>query len=145
MRILQVTPYFAPAWAYGGPPRVMYDYARGLVALGHEVDVFTTDALDGEARAAPAFEVLDGVTVRRFPNLSNQLAWRRKKYFPRGLLTQVARRAREYDVLHVTDSRTYLTATAGLAARATKPRLVVSAHGSTSPVDGATRSRQGGL
>ena len=51
MRILQVTPYFAPAWAYGGPPRVMTDYAVGLAALGHQVDVFTTDVLDAEHRA----------------------------------------------------------------------------------------------
>ena len=50
VKILQVTPYFAPAWAYGGPPRVMHDYAAGLVARGHAVDVFTTDVLD-QARA----------------------------------------------------------------------------------------------
>ena len=61
MRILQVTPYFAPAWAYGGPPRVMTDYAVGLAALGHQVDVFTTDVLDAEHRAAPALETIEGV------------------------------------------------------------------------------------
>ena len=48
MRVLQVTPYFAPAWAYGGPPRVMSDFASGLAARGHEVDVLTTDVLDDE-------------------------------------------------------------------------------------------------
>ncbi|HET9509357.1 MAG TPA: glycosyltransferase, partial [Gaiellaceae bacterium] len=69
MRILQVTPYFAPAWAYGGPPRVMFDYAVGLAARGHQVDVLTTDVLDAEHRATPAAEVMDGVRVRRLPNV----------------------------------------------------------------------------
>ena len=78
MKILQVTPYFAPAWAYGGPPRVMADYARGLVSLGHEVTVFTTDVLDESSRASPAVEDLDGAHVRRFRNISNDLAWRTK-------------------------------------------------------------------
>ena len=64
MKILQVTPYFAPAWAYGGPPRVMFEYATGLVARGHEVAVFTTDVLDEHMRATPSRETIDGVDVR---------------------------------------------------------------------------------
>jgi glycosyltransferase involved in cell wall biosynthesis len=130
VRVLQVTPYFAPAWAYGGPPRVMFDYASGLVALGHTVDVYTTDALDEHARAAPAFEVIDGVSVRRFPNLSNRLAWERKKYLPRGLLGRLLRNARRYDVVHVTDARTFLTAASHLALWRSSTPLVLSAHGS---------------
>lgn len=130
MKILQVTPYFAPAWAYGGPPRVMYDYAAGLVARGHDVDVLTTDVLDAERRAEPAFEVLDGVRVRRLPNLSNSLAWRTKKYLPRGLVTRLARELGRYDAVHVTDTRTYLTAAASLAARARGVPFCLSPHGS---------------
>lgn len=130
MRILQVTPYFAPAWAYGGPPRVMYDYAAGLAGRGHDVHVLTTDVLDAEHRASPALETLDGVTVRRLPNLSNSLAWRTKKYLPRGLVSRLAREIGEYDVVHVTDTRTYLTAGAYLGARARKVPFCLSPHGS---------------
>jgi len=129
MRILQVTPYFAPAWAYGGPPRVMHDFAVGLVELGHEVDVFTTDVLDDRARAVPSREVIGGVRVRRFPNVSNSLAWR-KKYQPRGLLSAVLRAAGRYDAVHVTDVRTYLTVAANFASIARHTPLVLSAHGS---------------
>ena len=92
MRVLQVTPYYAPAWAYGGPPRVMSDFAAGLAARGHTVDVLTTDVLDDERRATPREEVLDGVRVRRLPNLSNSLAWRTKKYLPRGLVRRLGGR-----------------------------------------------------
>ena len=129
-RILQVTPYYAPAWAYGGPPRVMSDFASGLAARGHDVDVLTTDVLDDERRATPREEVLDGVLVRRLPNLSNSLAWRTKKYLPRGLMRRLAVEAPRYDVVHVTDIRTYLTAAAYLATRARRTPLALSAHGS---------------
>jgi glycosyltransferase involved in cell wall biosynthesis len=130
VRILQVTPYFAPAWAYGGPPRVMRDYAAGLAGRGHQVDVFTTDVLDEHARASPRTETLDGARVRRFPNLSNDLAWHTKKYLPRGLLSALLRSAGSYDVLHVTDTRTYVAACAHLASAARRRPLAVSAFGS---------------
>jgi glycosyltransferase involved in cell wall biosynthesis len=108
----------------------MYDYASGLVERGHEVDVLTTDVLDAERRAEPRFEVLDGVRVRRLPNLSNSLAWRTKKYLPRGLVTRLARELGRYDAVHVTDTRTYLTAAASLAARARGVPFCLSPHGS---------------
>lgn len=130
MRILQVTPYYAPAWAYGGPPRVMCDFATGLAARGHTVDVLTTDVLDAEHRAGPSREVVDGVRVRRLPNLSNRLAWRSKKYLPRGLVTMLVRDAGRYDVVHATDARTVLTAAAYLAARRAGVPFCLSAHGS---------------
>jgi glycosyltransferase involved in cell wall biosynthesis len=130
MKVLQVTPYYAPAWAYGGPPRVMSDFASGLAALGHDVHVLTTDVLDDERRAGPPEETLDGVRVRRLPNLSNRLAWESKKYLPRGLLRRLAVEAARYDVVHVTDIRTYLTAAAFLATSARRTPLAISAHGS---------------
>jgi glycosyltransferase involved in cell wall biosynthesis len=108
----------------------MSDFAFGLVARGHEVDVLTTDVLDDARRAEPRSEVLQGVRVRRLPNVSNALAWRRKKYLPRGLARRLAVEARRHDVVHVTDARTYLTATAFLATTAARTPLALSAHGS---------------
>jgi glycosyltransferase involved in cell wall biosynthesis len=108
----------------------MWDYATGLVDRGHEVDVFTTDVLDDHARATPRIEMLDGVRVRRFPNISNGLAWRTKKYLPRGLLAALLRSAPRYDALHVTDTRTYVAASAFLASSIRRRPLVVSAFGS---------------
>lgn len=108
---------------------MMVDYATGLVRRGHTVTVFTTDVLDAENRARPAAEQIDGVSVRRFPNLSNTLAWRRKKYLPRGLLRALLGEARQHDVVHTTDARTYVTAAAYLSARAGGVPLCLSAHG----------------
>jgi glycosyltransferase involved in cell wall biosynthesis len=130
VRVLQVTSYYAPAWAYGGPPRVMTDFAEGLVERGHDVTVFTTDVLAADARARPLREEREGVRVERFPNLSNSLAWRSKKYLPPGLVLATARRIAKFDVVHATDARTLATATAYLAARIASVPFVLSAHGS---------------
>ena len=75
----------------------MYDYAVGLAARGHVVDVLTTDVLDADTRATPAEESMDGVRVRRLPNLSNSLAWKTKKYLPRGLAQRLAREIGSYE------------------------------------------------
>jgi len=50
MNILQIIPYFYPAWAYGGTPRVVFDLCRELVKQGHDVSVYTTDTLDKNTR-----------------------------------------------------------------------------------------------
>ncbi len=54
----------------------MYEFAVGLAGRGHHVTVLTTDVLDDETGATPRHEVVDGVSVTRYPNLSNGLAWR---------------------------------------------------------------------
>ena len=130
MRLLQVTSYYAPAWAYGGPPRVMTDFASGLAARGHEVTVFTSDVPDAEHRARPLRETLDGVRVERYRNLSNTLAWRAKKYLPPGLVLAAARRTGDFDVVHATDARTLPTVAAYLGSRAAHVPFCLSAHGS---------------
>jgi glycosyltransferase involved in cell wall biosynthesis len=108
----------------------MYEYAKGLVRRGHSVDVFTTDVLDATHRAVPSEEMLEGIRVRRFSNVSNALAWRTKKYQPLGLARELARHVAEYDVVHATDARTAPTAAAYLACRARNVPFCLSAHGS---------------
>jgi len=50
MKVLQVTPYFAPAWGYGGVPRSVYELSKALSRLNHQVTVLTTDALSERER-----------------------------------------------------------------------------------------------
>ena len=63
MKVLHVTPFYEPAWAYGGMARAAAALCRALVRRGHEVTVITT-LLDG---AHPRLETLGGVRVRRLP------------------------------------------------------------------------------
>ena len=44
LRVLHVTPFFAPAWVYGGLPESAYQFARHLALAGVTVRVLTTDA-----------------------------------------------------------------------------------------------------
>jgi len=106
VKVLHVTPYFAPAWAYGGPPRSVYELCRELARRGHEVTVLTTDADDAEHRAGPLREALEGIDVHRLPNLSNRLAWRRQFFLPRGTGRFLRERMTQFDLVHLHMYRT---------------------------------------
>ncbi|MCK5237203.1 MAG: glycosyltransferase, partial [Deltaproteobacteria bacterium] len=69
MKILEVSPYYYPAWSYGGIPRVVYELSKSLVRLGHEVSVFTTDVFDKESRYEKSTDNVEGVNVKYFKNL----------------------------------------------------------------------------
>lgn len=85
--IVIVTPYYAPAWAYGGPPRVLSTLAEQLVREGLKVSVITTNSL-GQTTSPTDKEVLNGVNVFRFPILNNTLAYKHKFFFVKNLLAQ---------------------------------------------------------
>ncbi|MEK7276406.1 MAG: glycosyltransferase [Chloroflexota bacterium] len=111
MRILHIIPYFYPAWAYGGTCRAAWELSRALVRKGHEVVVYTTDALDSHRRAKPVFEVVDGVEIHRFANLSNHLAWARL-FVPLQFGSRLERELRRVDVAHLHEYRSFQNAVA---------------------------------
>jgi glycosyltransferase involved in cell wall biosynthesis len=68
VRILHVVPTYLPATRYGGPIYAVHGLCRALVARGHEVSVFTTNA-DGAGESDVPLDqpvLLDGVNVRYF-------------------------------------------------------------------------------
>ncbi len=67
LRVLHVTPYFAPAFGYGGPPRSILGLCRALSAAGVSATVFTTTANGRVELDVPSPSVLDGVVVHYFP------------------------------------------------------------------------------
>jgi glycosyltransferase involved in cell wall biosynthesis len=62
VRVLLVTPFYEPFWAYGGMARASSGLARALARRGHAVTIATV-RLDAQA---PASESLGGVGVHRF-------------------------------------------------------------------------------
>jgi len=106
MKILQVIPYFYPAWAYGGPLRNVYGLCKELVKRGHEVTVFTTDTLDSRNRAKETQEIIDGIEVRRFRNLSNTIAYRDKIFISPGMIFGLSNSLRNFDIIHMHEYRT---------------------------------------
>jgi glycosyltransferase involved in cell wall biosynthesis len=134
MRVLHVTPYYEEAWAYGGIPRAASAVCRGLVALGHEVTVATTDACDAAGRLARgrrprSLAGSGGVRVQVFPNLSNRLAYGRQLFVPLGLQRWLADEARGFDVAHVHGHHHLPGVLAGRACEAAGVPYVVAPHG----------------
>ena len=109
MRILHVTPFYEPAWAYGGMARCSAALCRALARRGHEVTVATA-LLEAEA---PRDETLGGVRVRRFPGPA--FLRRRLVPWPHGFRDFLRANLPATDVVHIHGHRNGL---ALLAARA---------------------------
>jgi glycosyltransferase involved in cell wall biosynthesis len=69
LRVLHVSPYFAPAFRYGGPPRSIFGLCQGLQRAGVDVEVLTTAANGGNDLTAspPGGERYEGIAVRYLP------------------------------------------------------------------------------
>lgn len=70
MRILVVTPYYKPAYVYGGPVRSVSALCEGLVRQGQDVTVFTTNANRNASQlnnVCGDITIIDNVKVRYFP------------------------------------------------------------------------------
>ena len=121
MRILHVTPFYEPAWGYGGMARAAAGLCRGLARGGHQVTVVT--ALLDEAH--PREERADGVRVCRLPSIF------------RGALVPWAPALRRFleaelpatDLVHLHGHRSGLSVTASRLARSARVPFVLQPHG----------------
>ncbi|MBZ0280117.1 MAG: glycosyltransferase, partial [Anaerolineae bacterium] len=137
MRILHLTPYYAPAYAFGGVVRSVEGMTRALARRGHTVTVLTTDALNQTTRYVnSADEIRDGVRVVRAANLSPALRGRLNLSTPNKLHKRAQDLLSTMDVVHCHEFRTTenLMVTR-LAAEMGKP-LILSPHGTLTPETG---------
>jgi len=134
LRVLQVTPYYAEAWAYGGVPRAATALARGLARRGHQVTVCTTDAAEPRARGR-GVPGADGVEVRVFPNVSNALAYHLQLFLPRGMDAWLAEHAGDFDVAHLHACHNVPTAVAARRLKAAGVPYVLSPHGTAPRIE----------
>ena len=72
---LQLTNMYVPAWGYGGPVRLLFDYARWL-SRDFRVVALTGDVHHDFTRMAEKSETLEGVRIHRhkvfFPRLAKK-------------------------------------------------------------------------
>ncbi len=139
MNVVQLTPYYAPAYAFGGVTRAVEGLARALVARGHSVTVLTTDALSQTERYSGSFDtisVADGVRVVRVPNRSVWLRGRLNLSTP----LSMGRAARDLlasaDLLHVHEFRTVENLIVTPIAAQRGVPVVLSPHGTLSLTTG---------
>jgi glycosyltransferase involved in cell wall biosynthesis len=129
VRILHVTPYFAPAFRYGGPPQSVLGLCEGLASCGVEVEVITTTANGDEPLPAspPLGELYRGIPVhyaaQAFP----------KRFFGAALTTPLRRALPRADVCHVHGIWNAPEWVAVRAARSLNVPYVISPRGMLQP------------
>ncbi len=130
MRILQLTPYYAPAYAFGGVVRSVEGMATALVKRGHKVTVLTTDALDQQRRHLGALdETRAGVRALRRPNVQPWLRGRLNLSTPRGMKRAAETLLPSIDLLHIHEFRTLENLLVTPVAQRLNIPIVLSPHG----------------
>jgi len=140
MRILHVTPYYAPAWAWGGVVAAVTGLSRAQVQADHQVAVLTTDTLGPGMRGSSGSATLDGVEIWRVPTRSMALRARYNLSWPIGF-GQAARRTLRstgFQVVHCHELRTLETLLAVRAAARAGIPVLLSPHGTLPRTTGRT-------
>ena len=109
MRVLIVTPYFKPAWKYGGPVRSVWNLARGLVAAGADVDVATTDADPAGKVNVPAFRSEEGVSIFTFRRLFGNITKINTYYYAPSLSAFLEEKIPQVDIVNLQGLYTWPT------------------------------------
>jgi glycosyltransferase involved in cell wall biosynthesis len=130
LNILHITPYYAPAYAFGGVVRAVDGLARAQAAAGHRVTVVTTDACTPASRVDGASdEAMSGVRVLRARNQWLRPRARFNLSTPRGWPALLDHALLGVEVVHVHEFRTAeLLLGAGPIQRA-NAAAVLSPHG----------------
>jgi|WetSurSiteA1Bulk_404760.scaffolds.fasta_scaffold15084_2 glycosyltransferase involved in cell wall biosynthesis len=128
MKILFVTPHYEPALGMGGVVKSLIQLCRGLVNLGQEITVFTTNnnRLGERLEVTVGHEVdVGGVKVWYFPT-----EFFNKKFFYSPSLGKACyRKMHKFDLLHLVSFWCYPGLPAGSAARRHIVPYIMSAHG----------------
>ena len=138
MNILHIVPYFYPAWAYGGTPRVVFELCRELVKKGHNVTVYTTDVFDKDKRVEQsdveidglALSEVEGIKIKYFKNISNSLAFNQKVFISPAISKALKENLKQFDMVHLHEFRTLQNAAAYKYLTKYKIPYILSAHGS---------------
>lgn len=107
-KILHVIPYFAPAWGYGGPVKIVWEIARLSVEEGHEVSIFTTNVSGEKGQYLPVGEeIRNKLRIIRFANgckwVENLNIWS-----PVGFYKLLAKEISSYHIVFLHEYRTLL-------------------------------------
>ena len=129
MNILQVIPYFPPAYAFGGSVKVCYETSKELVRRGHSVTVYTSDAVNSVTRMKIESRNVDGIDVHYFRNVSLFLVRNSNLFIVRDLLRKVASNIDSFDLIHLHEYTTYHNIVIHRFAKKHKVPYIFQAHG----------------
>ena len=130
MKILHITPWYKPAFGYGGPIFSIGALCEGLQKSGCRVKVFTTTANgDSELEVSSGVDVIvEGVTVNYFHRWTKD-----NTNFAPLLLKQLFRKSRSFEVIHINTWWNTVAIFSLLVCILKKIRPLISTHGMLSP------------
>ena len=135
MKILEVISSFPPAYSYGGALKGAHALSKQLVADGHDVSVFTTDVYDANSRlhynTNP--EIMDGIKVFHFHNISNALARKNIPFAP-SMFFALWKGMKKFDIVHLHEYRSFHAVMVSFFAKRNRIPYIVAAHGSVLPI-----------
>ncbi|MEJ2249399.1 MAG: glycosyltransferase [Candidatus Lokiarchaeota archaeon] len=135
LKIGYFTPFFAPAWRFGGILRTSYELGKRLTKRGHQVNIYTTDVSnDPKQRLNKHRAKIDGMNVFYFKNFSNWFASKHKVFIPINIRSKLREEIEELDIVHLHDLYTILTYWLYRRVKNTKKPFLVSTEGILSPV-----------
>lgn len=129
LKVLQFSLAYAPSWSNGGPPRVLYDYARELTKHGCRVRVYTSD-ISRAGREAMGSAWPSDIAVDYFRSYRGALASFNSGYSMRELRDWFDRELPGTDVVHVGQTRSIANVVLHRACRRLGVPYVLSAFGS---------------
>jgi glycosyltransferase involved in cell wall biosynthesis len=131
MNILQVVPYFPPAYAFGGPVKVVYSISKELVKRGHNVTVYTTDAMSPYDRLnVPSVMNIDGIDVQYMRNLSLASIRVSNLFIPPRVAFISKSELKKFNVIHLHEFTTFQNVVIAHYARKVGVPYVLQTHGS---------------
>jgi len=104
VKLLFVTPFYKPAFIYGGPTRSLPALCEALVAEGSEVSVYTTDAKGSGSLDIPLGIAQDvkGVKVHFYRRV-----WGGNYYFAPDLIKACYNNVGKFDLMYIYSTWTY--------------------------------------
>ncbi|MEJ2251010.1 MAG: glycosyltransferase, partial [Candidatus Lokiarchaeota archaeon] len=135
LKIGYFTPFFAPAWRFGGVVRTSYELGKRLAKRGHQVNIYTTDVSNNpKQRLSEQRAKIDGMNVFYFKNFSNLFASKHKVFIPINIRNKLRDEIERLDIVHLRDLYTILTYWLYQRIKKIKKPFFISTGGILSPV-----------
>lgn len=130
MKILLISPMFQPAWDWGGPVRSMWNLARGLRSIGHNVEVLTTNVSQKGRMDVRRRSVEEGVEIDRYDVVGRGKSTVCNRYgFSPSLWVEIAKRVGDNEIVHMSGFWGTIQAVTALSCSMRRVPYVVSTRG----------------
>lgn len=121
MKILQITSGYPPVYRSGGASQSAQELSESLVNRDHSVTIYTTNLAEPDNNSIPSKNVINGVQIKRFKNLSTSLAYTHKIPIAPTMARAIYRKRNDFDLAHIHEFRTIQAASLQFSASSSLP------------------------